>query len=446
MNRTALARTASAGAAFRRVGVLMVALSLTLAATLLADMKLRAADLPTARPEDVGLSTERLARIGQMMKRHIDAGHIQGGVTAIARRGKVAHFEAYGLMDIEAQRPMTTDAIFRMASSTKPVTGVAILMLVEEGKVRLSDPVHNFIPEFKGMKVAVPKAGTATSDAPPSAGQQSGTAEYDTVEANHEITIRDLLTHTSGLVTGGLGSAAARQIQRTGDTTLADYIPKLGAVPLDFQPGTAWRYSPGAGIDTLARIVEIASGQSFDQFLRVRIFEPLGMSDTFFALPDDRQSRLVTLYRATPNGLEKSPLQSGFSSRKYFSGAGGLMSTAGDYLRFEQMLLNRGQLNGNRLLGPRTVELMATNHVGDLFAGLAAGQKGMGFGFTVAVVLDPAKAESRRSNGAFGWGGAFGTISWTDPKEQMCAVLMLQQRDQQVQRDFENAVMQAIVD
>ena len=421
--------------------VLTLALGLTLSA-IVADTKLRAADLSTARPEDVGLSTERLARIGQVMKRHIDAGHIQGGVTAVARRGKVAHFEAHGLMDIEAQRPMTTDAIFRMASSTKPVTGVAILMLVEEGKVRLSDPVYNFIPEFKGIKVAVAKGADAT----PAAGQQNGTSEYDTVAVNHEITIRDLLTHTSGLVSGGLGSAAARQIQRTGDTTLAVYIPKLGAVPLDFQPGTAWRYSPGAGIDTLARIVEIASGQSFDQFLRVRIFDPLGMNDSYFALLDDRQSRLVTLYRATPSGLEKSPMQSGFSSRKYFSGAGGLMSTAGDYLRFEQMLLNGGQLNGNRLLSPRTVELMATNHVGDLFSGLTAGQKGMGFGFTVAVVLDAAKAESRRSNGAFGWGGAFGTISWTDPKEQTCAVLMLQQRDQQVQRDFENAVMQAIVD
>lgn len=380
-----------------------------------------------------------------MMKRHMDAGHIQGGVTAVAHRGKVAHFEAHGLMDIEGKRPMTRDAIFRMASSSKPVTGVAILMLVEEGKVRLSDPVYQFIPEFKGIKVAVAK-GAAAADAPPAAGQQAGTAEYDTVPANHEITIRDLLTHTSGLVSGGLSSAAARQIPRDPNTTLADYIPKLGALPLDFQPGSAWRYSPGAGIDTLGRIVEIASGQTFDQFLQVRIFEPLGMNDTFFSLPDDRQSRLTTLYRATPSGLEKSPMQAGFSSKKYFSGAGGLMSTAGDYLRFEQMLLNGGQLNGNRLLSPRTVALMATNHVGELFEGLAAGQKGMGFGFTVAVVLDAAKAETRRSNGAFGWGGAFGTISWTDPKEQMCAVLMLQQRDQQVQRDFENAVMQAIID
>jgi CubicO group peptidase (beta-lactamase class C family) len=446
MNRTALPRAGSAGAAFRCASVLTAALGLALAATLLPGWKLRAADLPTAKPEDVGLSTQRLERIGQMMKRHIDAGHIQGGVTAVARRGKVAHFEAHGLLDIEAKRPMTTDAIFRMASSTKPVTGVAILMLVEEGKVRLSDPVHNFIPEFKGIKVAVPKGSAADTAAPPAAAQPNGTAEYDTVAANREITIRDLLTHTSGLVSGGLGSTAARQIPRNPNATLADYIPKLGAVPLDFQPGSAWRYSPGAGIDTLARIVEIASGQSFDQFLRVRIFEPLGMNDSFFALPDDRQSRLVTLYRATPTGLERSPAQSGFSSRTYFSGAGGLVSTAGDYLRFEQMLLNGGQLNGNRLLSPRTVELMATNHVGDLFSGLATGQKGMGFGFTVAVVLDAAKAESRRSNGAFGWGGAFGTISWTDPKEQMCAVLMLQQRDQQVQRDFENAVMQAIVD
>lgn len=429
--------------AFSRACPMIVLLGLSLA---LANTKLIAAELPAAKPEDVGLSAERLARIGEMMKRHIDAGHIQGGVTAVARRGKVAHFEAHGLMDIEAKRPMTKDAIFRMASSSKPVTGVAIMMLVEEGKVRLSDPVYNFIPEFKGIKVAVPKGGTAAADAAQSSGQSSGTPEYDTVPASREITIKDLLTHTSGLVSGGLSSAKAREIPRDPNTTLADYIPKLGAVPLDFQPGTKWRYSPGAGIDTLGRIVEIVSGQTFDQFLQVRIFEPLGMTDTFFSLPDDRQSRLTTLYRATSSGLEKSPLQSGFSSKKYFSGAGGLMSTAGDYLRFEQMLLGGGQLNGKRLLSPRTVALMSTNHVGDLFGGLTAGQKGMGFGFTVSVVLDAAQAESRRSNGAFGWGGAFGTISWTDPKEQMCAVLMLQQRDQQVQRDFENAVMQAIVD
>jgi CubicO group peptidase (beta-lactamase class C family) len=425
---------------------LVVALGLSLVTAGLATAHAWAAELPTARPEEVGLSSERLERIGEMMKRHIDAGHIQGGVAAVARRGKVAYFEACGLMDIEAKTPMAKDALFRMASSSKPVTGVAIMMLVEEGKVRLSDPVYRFIPEFKGAKVAVAKGGVPATEATASAGQQAAVPEYDTVTANREITVKDLLTHTSGLASGGLGSAAARQIQRDPNGTLADYIPKLGAVPLDFQPGSAWRYSPGAGIDTLGRIVEIVSGQSFDQFLRARIFEPLGMTDTFFSLPDDRQSRLVTLYRATPSGLEKSPMQSGFSSRTYFSGAGGLMSTAGDYLRFEQMLLNGGQLNGNRLLSPRTVALMSTNHVGDLFEGLGAGQKGMGFGFTVAVVLDAAKAETRRSNGAFGWGGAFGTISWTDPKEQMCAVLMLQQRDQQVQRDFENAVMQAIVD
>ncbi len=440
-----VASVAVFGSYFRRPHVSRIVLSLTLAAALFADRNLCADDLPTARPEEVGLSTERLARIGQMMKRHIEAGHIQGGVTAVARRGRVAHFEAHGLIDIESKLPMTTDAIFRMASSSKPVTGVAILMLVEEGKVRISDPVSNFIPEFKEMKVAVLKGATA-SEGTGAIAQPSGTPEYDTVPANREITIRDLLTHTSGLLSGGPGSAAARQNPRTADTTLADYIPRLGAVPLDFQPGSAWRYSPGAGIDTLGRIVEIASGQSFDQFLKVRIFEPLGMRDTTFALGDDQHSRLVTLYRATPNGLEKSPLQAGFSSRKYFSGAGGLMSTAEDYLRFEQMLLNGGKLNGNCLLSPRTVSLMATNHVGDLFSGLTTGQQGMGFGFTVAVVLDAAKAQTRRSNGAFGWGGAFGTISWTDPNEQMCAVLMLQQRDQQVQRDFENAVMQAIVD
>jgi len=228
---------------------------------------------------------------------------------------------------------------------------------------------------------------------------------------------------------------------------LASYVPKLATIPLDFQPGTQWAYSGAAGPEVLSRIVEIVSGLTYDEFLRTRIFEPLGMKDTFFYPPDDRRPRLVTLYRKSPNGLEKDANQDGFSSKTYFGGGGGLMSTAADYLQFAQMLLNGGELNGKRLLGPRTVELMASNHVGDMFNGkLGRPAHGLGFGLIVQVVEDNVAAGLRVSNGSFGWDGAFGTQVWVNPKEKMVTVIMIQTQVAQVQRDFENAVMQAIVE
>ena len=406
-------------------------------ALMMAAWPLVAAAQPAAKPEDAGMSAQRLKRIHESIQRHIDAGEICGAVTVVARRGHVVNFEAHGLMDMESKKPMEKDAIFRLASMTKPVTGVAVLMMVEEGKIRLSDPVSKFLPEFRDMKVAMPRERPA-----------GAAPEIYVVPANREITIRDLLTHTSGLVSGGLGAAQVPKIApRAPDDTLAAYVPKLAAVPLDFQPGTQWAYSGGAGPDTLSRIVEIVSGQTYDEFLRTRIFEPLGMKDTFFYPPDDRRPRLVTLYRKSPNGLEKDANQDGFSSRMYFSGGGGLMSTAADYLQFAQMLLNGGELNGKRLLSPRTVELMASNHVGDMFNGkLGRPAHGMGFGLIVQVVEDNVAAGLRVSNGSFGWDGAFGTQVWVNPKEKMVTVIMIQTQVPLVQRDFENAVMQAIID
>jgi CubicO group peptidase (beta-lactamase class C family) len=402
------------------------------------------AELPTTKPEKVGMSTERLQRINEMMQRHIDAGDITGGVTAVARRGQVVHFQAHGLMDLDAKKPMPKDAVFRMASSTKPIAGVAVMMLVEEGKIRLTDPVHKFIPEFKDMKVAVPKHGGPEPVGP--FGPHRPKPVVDLVSANRDITIRDLLTHTSGLLSGGLGQAVSTVERKPGDT-LATYIPRLGSVPLDFQPGTRWRYSAGAGIDTLGRIVEIASGMSFDQYLSERIFKPLGMKDTYFNLPEDRQARLLPLYRKNGGKWEKAPTPQFLTSRVYFSGAGGLMSTAHDYLQFQQMFVNRGQLNGVRLLSPKTVELMAMNHVKDLYrGGLRGDDDGMGFGLTMAVHVNEALTNARRSTGAYGWAGAFGTMTWTDPEEGLACVLMIQQPDSSVQRDFQNAVLQAIVD
>ena len=253
-----------------------------------------------------------------------DAEQISGAVTVVARRGRVAHFEAHGLMDIEANASMRKDTIFPIASMTKPVTGVAILMLVEEGKVRLSDPVSRFIPEFQDTKVAMPRSNSAGED-----------DSIYTVPATREITVQDLITHTSGLVSGGAGSEAASRIApRNSTDTVADWAAALGAAPLDFQPGTRWAYSGLAGIDTLGRIVEVASGLTFDEFLRRRIFEPLGMKDTAFKVPDDSMPRVVTLYGRTPDGLERRPVPEWVATRTLHSGGGGLWSTAEDYLQF----------------------------------------------------------------------------------------------------------------
>jgi CubicO group peptidase (beta-lactamase class C family) len=402
-----------------------------LVATLLA-LPLAAGNVPAGNPETAGMSAERLQRIHQAIQRHIDAGEISGAVTLVARRGHIVHFEAHGLMDLESKKPMAKDAIFRLASMSKPITSVAVMMLVEDGSIRLTDPVSKYIPEFKNMRVAIPAPG--------------GLPAITTVPASREITIRDLLTHTSGLMSSGIAQAeATRLASRNPDDTLATYIPRLGRVPLDFQPGAEWAYSGGAGPEVLSRIVEIVSGQTYDAYLRTRLFEPLGMKDTFFYPPDDRRPRIPTLY--LKNGLKKDPNQDGRSSKVYFSGAAGLMASAEDYLQFAQMLLNGGVLNGKRILGPRTVQLMASNQVGDMFNGkLGRPAHGMGFGFLMAVIQDSVAAGLRVTNGSFGWDGVYGTQMWIDPKEQMVTIVMIQEQVVQVQRDFENAVMQAIVD
>jgi CubicO group peptidase (beta-lactamase class C family) len=417
-----------------------------LAAVVLLALSLTAAALPGGKPEDVGMSSDRLTRINDVIKGYIDAGQISGAVTMVSRKGRIAHFEAQGLMDLEGKAPMRKDAIFRMASMSKPVTGVAILMLMEEGKLRLTDPVSRFIPEFKNPKVAMLKTPAGPTP-PPVPGQPAPPPEIYTVPAERELTIRDLMTHTNGLETGGPGSREGNRLSpRSTGSTLAAYVPTLGAVPLDFQPGTKWQYSALAGIETLGRIVEIASGMAFDQFLQKRIFEPLGMKDTAFFPTDDRMPRVVTLYERKPSGLSRIDTPAWLATKTLFSGGGGLWSTPEDYMQFAQMLVNGGQLTGKRLLSPRTVDLMASNHVGDLYAGVGQRLKGMGFGLTVEVVMDGVSANRRESNGSFGWDGAFGTHFWVDRKEQLVGLLMVQESNGQLMRDFENAVMQAIVE
>lgn len=397
---------------------------------------LAAASIQTSKPEDVGLSSDRLQRIHETMMQHIDAHDISGAVTLVARKGRIAHFEAHGLMDIDSKKPMQKDAIFRLASMSKPITGVAILMLMEEGKIRLTDPVSKFIPEFKNMKVAVVREG---------AGGGRGVAagaepQFYTIPANREITIRDLLSHVSGLVSGPISTAEAAKLGRKPTDTLADYIPRLGAVPLEFQPGSRWSYSPGAGFDTLGRIVEIISGQSFDQFLRQRIFDPLEMSSTSFYPGADRALRVASMYRKNGQSLEKQPNQ---PSNVYFSGAGGLSAPAEDYAQFGQMLSNGGVLNGKRLLSPKTVELMSSVHAPDTLQGRPPGRS---FGLSVQVVNNAVAANFRVSDGSYGWDGAFGTHFWVDPKEKIVGIVMVQTSSQELMRDFENAVMQAIIE
>jgi CubicO group peptidase (beta-lactamase class C family) len=412
-------------------------------------LSLTAATPPGGKPEDVGMSSERLLRVNDVVKTYIDSGQISGAVTVVSRKGRIAHFEAQGLMDIDAKTPMRKDAIFRMASMSKPVTGVAILMLMEEGKLRLTDPVSRFIPEFKNPKVAMLKnaEGAGRGAAPPAPGQPPPPPEIYTIPAERELTIRDLMTHTNGLETGGPGSREGGRISpRSTSSNLAAYVPTLGAVPLDFQPGSKWQYSALAGIETLGRIIEIASGLTFDQFLQKRIFEPLNMKDTAFFPTEDRMPRVVTLYERKPAGLSRIDTPAWLATKTLFSGGGGLWSTPEDYMQFAQMLVNNGQLNGKRLLGPRTVDLMASNHVGDLYSGVGQRLKGMGFGLTVEIVMDGVSANRRESNGSFGWDGAFGTHFWVDRKEQLVGLLMVQESNGQLMRDFENAVMQAIVE
>lgn len=386
----------------------------------------------TLMAQDSGFSPERLQRITQMIERHMEAGTIVGAVTMVARNGRVAHFEARGLMDKESGKPMTKDAIFRIASMTKPIAGVAIMMLVEEGKVRLNDPVSRFIPEFKNLKVAV----VQTSQGPAPA-----TPRFYTVPADREVIVRDLLTHTSGLVSGAISTAEAQKVARKPGETLAAYIPRLGQVPLEFQPGSRWTYSPGAGFDTLGRIVEVASGSTFDQFLKQRVFQPLGMMDTFFSPAETHAARLAPIYQRTPNGLQRQAPNT--TATAYFSGGGGLSSTAEDYLQFGQMLVGGGQWNGKRLLSPRSIELMGSAFIPDTLQGRPRGE---GFGLSVRVVTDAARRGVLLSDGSYGWSGAFGTHFWVDPKENVVGILMIQTGGTDVGRDFESAVMQALVE
>jgi CubicO group peptidase (beta-lactamase class C family) len=400
-------------------------------------------DLPWASSaEEVGMSTEQLNRINDVIQGHIDAGTIQGAVTAVARRGKIVHLETHGLMNVTDDKPMQEDALFIMMSSTKPILGVAAMMLIEQGLIQPSDPVSKWIPEFAEMQVAVLRDPVDEDISPPFV-LPTNVPEHRLVPAEREITVHDILTHTSGIASGGLGNAISEDAIMWLDTrtSLATNVPKYGDIVLDFQPGDRWRYSPSTALDVIARIIEIASGLSFNEFVQQRIFEPLGMNDTWWNVPEEYQDRLIDIVGSDTATPPNSAIYD-TSHSTYFGASYGLKSTAGDYLRFEQMLVNGGELFGNRLLKPQTVELMSSNQVGDLFNAMP-GVSEQGFGYTVATTEE---SNERRSKGAFGWGGALGTRSWSDPEQELTGVIMIQQPVPQVQRDFENAVHQAIMD
>jgi CubicO group peptidase (beta-lactamase class C family) len=373
----------------------------------------------TAAPEQLGLSEPRLRRIGALMERFIDAGIIAGAVTLVGRDGLLVHLQAHGHADIATQKRMRPDALFRLASMTKPVVSVATLTLLEEGKVLLNEPVSAFLPQFANLQVQEPSGKTFTL-----------------VPARREITIRDLLTHTSGLGSATVGPAAAQaQVifeMRTASVTLAELVPQMATVPLSFQPGTAWEYSGTFGFDTLGRIVEVVSGQSLDEYLHERLFQPLGMRETTFAVPADMLERVATVYERGPNGLQQGTPgpylgRSTDPNNRYFSGGGGLVGTAEDYSRFALMLANGGTLDGERILGRKTVELMASNHIGQLpFDRTTIDLRGCRFGLGVRVVDNPADATTLLSRGTFGWAGAFGTNSWIDPVERAVGLMLIQ--------------------
>ncbi|HVY64612.1 MAG TPA: serine hydrolase domain-containing protein [Gammaproteobacteria bacterium] len=398
------------------------------------------AGTPTVRPESVGLSTARLARVTGLMQQQIDAGVFTGAVTLIARNGRVAMLTAQGLMDLEAKTPMRTDALFRIMSMTKPIVAASVLMLAEEGRLRLTDPVGRFVPALENLTVAVPNTDGVSPPSP--AFTASAPQPGRVVAAARPITLRDLLTHTSGLMSGGASSGYGLAVGA--GETVAQVLPRLAAIPLDFQPGTRWAYSAQYGFDVLVRVVEVASGMPFDRFAEQRVFGPLGMKDTFF-YRDGVEARRATLYTHVNGALKKQPLPS-FLNGAYFSGGGGLTSSAEDYLKFASMLLNGGELEGARILSPRSVELMASVFAPDTLPGRNAGE---GFGLGVRVVSDPAARNTWLSPGSFGWSGAYNTHFFVDPKQRIVAVFMTQvanlETRGQLRDDFETAVMQAVV-
>jgi CubicO group peptidase (beta-lactamase class C family) len=400
----------------------------------------QAAPLPLSSPEEVGLSSARLLRLDAAMQKAVDSGELPGAVVLIARDGRLVYAKSFGWQDRARNIPMSNDSIFRLYSMTKPVVSVAAMMLVEEGKLGLQEPVSKYIPEFKDMKV-----GVESKDA-------DGKPVLTLVDAKRQITVQDLLRHTSGLTYGVLGAPnAVKKLYNDAEIfsqkwVLADFARALARLPLQFQPGTTWEY--GHSTDVLGRVVEVAGGQTLDAFLARRIFEPLGMVDTAFQVPPEKQGRLAQPMPDVYSGKTPELIDFG-KPQTFFAGGHGLVSTAGDYLRFAQMLANGGELDGARILGPRMLQYMTSNNLNpqiDRGPTYLPGP-GYGFGLGFATRTDRGQSEWPGSPGDYYWAGYAGTYFWVDPEEELVPILMTQEplRRQYYRVQLRNLVYQSIV-
>ena len=403
--------------------------------------------LKESSPASAGMSAERLARIDELVKEYVDKKWIAGAAILVARNGKIVYYKGLGYDDVDKKTPMKKDAICRIASQTKAITSVAVMMLYEQGKILLNDPISKYIPEFKHPKV-LDKFNPADTT-------------YTTVPAKREITIRDLLTHTSGIAYAQIGTKESNAIYYKAGVVggigvdkirLADKMKILGGLPLMHQPGEKWTY--GLNTDLLGYLVEVVSGMSLDEFFRKKIFEPLGMKDTYFYLPKEKRNRLATLYTEdSTKHIQKDGETFELNGTMYvnypdmdgtyYSGGGGLSSTAYDYSIFMQMLLNGGEYNGKRILSRSTIRMMTSNQIGDLDFG--DDKFGLGFG----LYTDKSAAKNPPSAGTFYWGGMFSSSYWIDPKEKIIAQFFLQQFPNshgEIHDKFKALVYQAIVD
>lgn len=411
--------------------------SVCIAAVLLstASVSWAAEGLPTAKPESVGISSERLQRIDDYFQRFIDNDQVVGAVTLVARHGKVVHHSAVGLKYREENIPMTTDTIFALASMTKPIVSAALMMLFEEGRFRLDDPISDWIPEYADHMVL-------ENDGP----------RPRRVKESAPVTIRQVLTHTSGLTLNpantGLSEEELRWVTNDGEQflTLGERVARAAVIPGAFHPGEHWQY--GSSTDYVAVLVENISGQSIDQFLSQRIFEPLGMRDTFYNVPSDKVGRVAARYIPGDDFTAELRLAPAYvEPTSYFPGVSGLNSTSSDYIRFAQMIANGGELNGVRLLGRMTVDLMISNHTDDRDVYVRG--PGYGFGLGFGVLVDPTKSLDTLSPGSYGWGGAFGTLYYADPVEDLVGLMFIQLRGHgplNIRQRFTNVVSQSVVD
>jgi CubicO group peptidase (beta-lactamase class C family) len=402
-----------------------------------------------AAPEDVGMSSARLDNVSRLVQRYVDDKKLPGAISLVARRDQIVHFQTYGEMDAERHTPMRADALFRFYSMTKPIASVALMTLYEEGKFQLDDPASRFIPQLKDLKVLVD--GSADS--------------FQVRDPAREMTVRDLLMHTSGLVARDTASPIGELYRRAGfagadsQFTLAEMIERLARIPLQCDPGSRWIY--GISTDLVGYLCEVIGGQPFDRFLEERVLGPLGMLDTSFSVPASKVDRFAANYAPQSGSprykLFDDPATSSYTRpRTYFSGAGGLVSTCADYLRFCRMLANGGELDGARILGPRTLQLMTLNHLpgGKDLATMAqnAGEtqrEGQGFGLGFAVLLDPTVAQIIGTPGEFYWGGAASTAFFVNPKEDLIMIFLTQLRPSStypIRRELRSTIYAAIVD